>query len=119
MSLKKPIQIIFCWLVATVLLVVTMGSFTYDAPSDGDTTEQVTSDNPTDNETLVSELRLDAVVIGLFSYHFSPYALPTPQVSVVFPEKSASVLSSCFTEPLFFFKYFLKVFGKHIASNAP
>lgn len=123
MSLKKPIQTFSCWLVAVALLVVTMGSLTRDYPLPTNSVEQSeveqTQDSATSDETSVSELRLDAVVIGLYHFHFSPYALPIPQVAYFISEKSVRLLPSRFKEPLFFFKYFLKVFGKQIAANAP
>lgn len=125
---RKPITSFFCWMVATILLAVSMGVRSVPATAyDGAalTVEQIGQDlaadhqEPASEPTIVSALSLDAVVISLFSYHFSPYFLPAPQLAVRFADRSRATLPARFSEPLFFFCYFHKVFGKQIAANAP
>lgn len=125
---KKWIRSLFCCMVAAMLLVVSMGSRaipTADDLSAGVSLNQVdhqdcgdTQSNPTE-QTTVSALSLDAVVISLFSYHFSQYFLPTQPLSARFATTLRVVTPARFSEPLFFFCYFQKVFGNQIASNAP
>jgi len=116
-------------MVATMLLVVSMGSRAI--PTGGDHSAGVSlhqvdhqtdsgdaQSNPAD-QTTVSALSLDAVVISLFSYHFSQYFLPSQPLSARFATTLRMLFPSRFSEPLFFFCYFQKVFGNQIASNAP
>ena len=122
---RNNIRSFFCWMVAAMLLAVAMGSHSFPSLSAAGPaqSEEVksTEDNPGERQeqTTVSELTLDAVVISVFSYHFSHYLLPSPQPAVGFADFSGKLFPACYSEPLFFFSYFLKVFGKHIAANAP
>ncbi|WP_345032725.1 hypothetical protein [Ravibacter arvi] len=121
----KGIRSFFCWMVATILLVVSIG-FPTVSPEAGTSSHEITrqkegkaaSETPSE-QTEVRALTLDAVVISVFSFHFSQYFLPAPQLSTGFPELASAIFAACFSEPLFFFSYFQKVFGKQIAANAP
>lgn len=116
-------------MVATILLTVAVGSKPVSAVDE--TSKHLVSlhqvdgsqpapaqENPSE-QTAVSALSLDAVVISLFSYHFSQYFLPSAQLATKFFEAKAIVFPARFSEPLFFFCYFQKVFGKQIVANAP
>lgn len=122
---RKYIQSFFCWMVATVLLTVSMGTrsvpaeYVSSAPGIEQKDDSGTARENPAGQTTVSALSLDAVVISLFSYHFSQYLLPAPQLTIRFTDVVCSVFPARFSEPLFFFSYFQKVFEKQIAVNAP
>jgi hypothetical protein len=115
-------------MVATMLLAVSMGARTlvpsaYETPPVA-VTQVEKAVEPSGHEipatqTTVSALTLDAVVISLFSFQLSPYFLPFSQWVTRFCEERVVVFAACFSEPLFFFCYLQKVFGKQIAANAP
>ncbi len=113
-------------MVAAILLVASMGSRgihpEYSAEVPGIEKSETKSPAGQENQgeqTTISALSLDAVVISLFSFHLSQYILPAPQPAVRLFGRSGNCLPARFSEPLFFFCYFHKVFGKQIAANAP
>lgn len=123
---RKHINSFLCWMVAVILLAASMGTRAVRPEHIQGTSaiEKSEKKSPAGSEnagkqTTVSALSIDAVVISLFSFHLSQYILPAPQPSVRFSGRSGNLLPARFTEPLFFFCYFHKVFGKQIAANAP
>lgn len=113
-------------MVAAILLVASMGSggihpeYSPDVPAIEKSEKKSPAGQENQGEqTTVRALSLDAVVISLFSFHLSQYILPAPQPAVGFSGRSVNYLPVRFWEPLFFFCYFHKVFGKQIAANAP
>ncbi|ODS79634.1 MAG: hypothetical protein ABS46_15565 [Cytophagaceae bacterium SCN 52-12] len=124
---RKHIKSFLCCLVAAMLLAASMGSgglppeYSREAPA-LEKSESKSSPAGQENQggqTVVRALSLDAVVISLFSFHLSQYILPALQPAVRLSGRSGHCLPARFSEPVFFFCYFHKVFGKQIAANAP
>ena len=124
---RKYIQSFLCCLVAAMLLAVSMstGGMHPEYSQKTSVLEKSECQSPTSGQgdpaqqTIIKALSLDAVVISLFSFHLSQYILPAIQSAVRLPGHSGLRLSARFSEPVFFFSYFHKVFGKQIAANAP
>lgn len=126
MPCRKHINSFLCWMVAAILLVASMGPRVVQpehAPGipaiEKSEKKSPTAQETPGEQTKISALSLDAVVISLFSFHLSQYILPAPQPTVRLSSRSGNRLPARFSEPLFFFCYFHKVFGKQIAANAP
>ena len=77
--------------------------------------------NPADApaETVVKAASFEAVVTPATSFDFvqAVYLLPPVVPVLLLPEQPK--LTRVFEVPYFFFSYFRKVFGHHIAANAP
>lgn len=72
----------------------------------------------TDGSTTVSELSLHAVVTPALSFDFAQSLFVPPQTSpYLFKEKTAVPLAG--HTSFYYFAYFRKIFGHHIAPNAP
>ncbi len=113
-------------MVAAMLLTASMGSrgmdpeYSREVPALEKSEEKSAAGQEAQGgQTTIRALSLDAVVISLFSFHLSQYILPALQPAVRFSGRSGHCLPARFSEPLFFFCYFHKVFGKQIAANAP
>ncbi|HEV7351141.1 hypothetical protein [Telluribacter sp.] len=106
-----------------MLLLVAVGGKSWSVTQEGKqkvATEQkaTAADERQPDAARMSELSLDAVVIPASSFDFAQtfYLLPPPTWRFV---EVASALPASFSEPFHFFSYFRKVFGHHIAINAP
>ena len=76
------------------------------------------SQTPDDNHVTVSSLSLDAVITPAISFDFFQdfYFLSQPVWSFIQKE---SVVEVAFTESVFLFTCFCRVFGSYIVTNAP
>ncbi|GAB3177251.1 hypothetical protein [Telluribacter humicola] len=108
---------------ATILLMVAVGGKSWSVSQEGKhkvALEQkaTAADESRSDAAKVSELSLDAVVIPAASFDFAQaiYLLPPPTWHFV---EVATAIPASFSEPFYLFSYFRKVFGHHIAINAP
>ncbi len=119
MPRKKTIQLVLCWMVATLLLAVYTAGGTHSRSAVTVSTiaaGQEDEAQPT-GETTVQELQFNAVVISVATFAFSQdWILAAPSL---LPLRSSSLSSDRFEIPYFFFSYFHKVFGNYIVANAP
>ncbi|MBB5281882.1 hypothetical protein HNQ92_000003 [Rhabdobacter roseus] len=120
---KRTITQSLSWLLATLLLVVAVGGKSWSVLPEKSrsvpATEKSTATPEKQSEQAnVSALSLDAVVTPASSFDFSQqyYVLPPPSWRAI---EVLTTVPACFHEFFHFFSYFRKVFGHHIAINAP
>ena len=84
----------------------------HDVPQDDQ------SKAPDANHATVSSLSLDAVITPAISFDFFQdfYFLSQPVWSFIQKE---AIIEVAFTEPIFLFTCFSRIFGSHIVTNAP
>jgi len=73
---------------------------------------------PDTNHATVSSLSLDAVITPAISFDFFQYFYFLSQPVWSFIQKEA-VIEVAFTEPVFLFTCFGRIFGSYIVTNAP
>lgn len=83
-----------------------------------DFTKNPSSPSPEQSQAKVSALSLDAVITPALSFDFAHYFYFLPQPVWHFVA-SASVVPVVFTESVFLFSYFHRIFGRFIVTNAP
>jgi hypothetical protein len=83
-----------------------------------DLTKNSAAQSPEQSQAKVSALSLDAVITPALSFDFSHYFYFLPQPVWQFVT-AKSVIPVVFTESVFLFSYFHRIFGRFIVTNAP